>query len=65
MTDQKDIYRAAKIFIERHGVEAEKEALSKMRAFMDEEEIIGASVWLMIAQAVKELQQTTPNSTIH
>lgn len=65
MTDQKDIYRAAKLFINQHGAEAEKTALGRMQAFMDEEDVVGASAWLMIAQAVKELQQTTPNTTVH
>ncbi len=65
MTDQKDIYRAAQLCINHHGENAEKTALDKMQSFIDEEDVVGASAWLMIAQAVKELQQTTPNRTVH
>lgn len=65
MTDQKDIYRAARIFMNQHGEAAEDLALSRMKSFMDEEDVVGASAWLMIAQAIKELGDMTPGGTIH
>lgn len=65
MTDQKDIYRAAKLCIHQHGAEAEQMALDRMQSFMDADDVAGASTWLTIAQAIHELQQITPNRTIH
>ena len=65
MTDEIDIYRAAHMFIQRHGDSAEEVALAKMRKFMDEEEVVGASTWLMIAQAIAKLKESTPGGTVH
>jgi len=65
MTDQKDIYRAAQLYINRFGAKAEQEALAKMQFFMDDEDLAAASAWLMIAQAVKELQQTSTSAAVH
>lgn len=65
MTDEKDIYRAAYLFIQRHGDNAEDIALEKMIKFMEDQEVIGASTWLMIAQAIGKLKETAPSATVH
>lgn len=65
MTDQKDIYRSAQVIINRHGEDAEQWALDKMRTFMDAEDLVAASAWLIIAQAIQELKQQAPSGTVH
>ena len=65
MADPKDIYRAAQVIIYQHGERAEEWAKAKMRGFMDAEDVVAASAWLMIAQAIDELQQRTPTDTVH
>ncbi|MES2985300.1 MAG: hypothetical protein V4735_08950 [Pseudomonadota bacterium] len=65
MTSQKDIYRSAKIFMQQHGEDAERLALDKMNHFMALEDVVGASTWLMIAQAIQELEKTSSDATIH
>lgn len=65
MVGQKDIYRSAQIFMKQHGEDAERLALDKMNHFMAVEDVVGASAWLMIVQAIQELQKTTPAETIH
>ena len=65
MVGQKDIYRSAKIFMKQHGEDAERLALEKINHFMAVEDVVGASAWLMIAQAIQELQKTTTSETVH
>jgi hypothetical protein len=62
---QKDIYRSAHQLIRQHGEAAEEIALSRMQKYMDVENLAGASAWLMIAQAIKELQDMNPSGVLH
>jgi hypothetical protein len=50
----------------RSGDEAEPIALDKMRKFMEDEDVVAASAWLMISQAISELQKFgSEGETIH
>ena len=65
MVDQKDFYRSAELLIKRHGADAEKLALDRVKKFMAKEDVAAASVWLMIAQAISFLKMQGHSGTIH
>ena len=55
MTDDIDIYRAAKLLIDRHGDEAAIHASMRADALMDAGDMDARAVWLRINAAVEEL----------
>ena len=57
MTDALDIYRAAKLVIDRHGEEATLYAAARTAVLAGEGDVEGAAVWRQIAAAVEELQR--------
>ena len=57
MTDAIDIYRAAKLIIDRHGEEAALYAAARTAVLAGEADIEGAAVWRQITAAVEELQR--------
>ena len=66
MTDQRDIYRSAKLLIDQYGaVEAEVHAAQRADALLEAGDLDGRQVWLRILEAVKELSDTTPTGVIH
>ena len=66
MTSDIDIYRVTRQLIKTHGDGAEDYTLKRMNAFMQDENIVAASTWLMLAQAIKELGALKPeNNTVH
>ena len=65
MLDDIDIWRAAKVLIDRYGDEAPAEAMKRadnMEAIGDE---VGTAVWRRIRQYVCELQRTRPKGAVH
>lgn len=60
----KDYYRAAKLFIDKHGKNAESMALARMNEFMAKEDLAAASAWLMISQCIQNLENSNP-ITVH
>ncbi len=66
MTDQRDIYRSAKLLIDQYGaVEAEIHAAQRVDALLKTGVLDGRRVWLRILDAVKDLSDTTPIGVIH
>ena len=57
MTDTVDIYRAAKLVIDRHGEEASLYAAARTAVLAGEGYEEGAAVWRQITAAVEELQR--------
>ena len=57
MSDQFDIYQAAKILIDQHGAGADAVALKRGEQLFDEGELEGAAIWRQIANAIEELQR--------
>ena len=53
-----DIYRAAKLLIDRHGKHAALEAAGRADKMLACRDIDGERVWLRIRDAVVELQRT-------
>src|SRR5215469_11870851 len=52
-----DIYRAAKLVIDRHGEEAALYAAARTAVLAGEGDLEGAAVWRQITAAVEELQR--------
>ena len=55
MTDDLDIFRAAKLVIDQHGAEATLHAAGRADGLLEDGDIEGAIVWRQIAAAVEEL----------
>jgi hypothetical protein len=52
-----DVYRAAKLVIERYDTDAAWWASQRVRDFQAERDAIGVSLWLAIRGAIEELQR--------
>ena len=63
--DEKDIYRTAKLLIEKHGEGALDRAAKRAVELGDAGDIEGVETWGAILRAVKELQETEPGGSVH
>ncbi len=57
MIDEPDIFRAAKLLIDRHGEDASLRAAERADGLLEAGDIIGATTWHRILKAVEELQR--------
>jgi hypothetical protein len=57
MVDDPDIFRAAKLLIDRHGEEAATFAAGRADLLLEEGDIDGSAVWRRILAAIEELQR--------
>jgi hypothetical protein len=57
MTDAIDIYRAAKLVIDRHGDDAALYAAARTAVLSGAGDAEGAAIWRQITAAVEELQR--------
>jgi len=57
MTDALDIYRAAKLVIDRHGEDAPLYAAARTAVLAGEGDTEGAAIWRRITAAVEEVQR--------
>jgi hypothetical protein len=57
VTDIIDIYRAAKLVIDRHGDDAALYAAARTAVLAGEGDAEGAAIWRRITAAVEELQR--------
>jgi hypothetical protein len=57
VTEIIDIYRAAKLVIDRHGEDASLYAAARSAVLAGEGNVEGAAVWRQITAAVEELQR--------
>ena len=60
MTDDIDIYRAAKLLIDKHGDEADIIAIKRATNMFDDDDVDGHAVWKRITNAIKETERETP-----
>lgn len=60
MTTDLDIYRAAKMLVDRHGEGVGAEALWRADALAAKGDTEGESTWLRTWDAVRELQKAKP-----
>ncbi len=64
MVDDLDIYRAAKLLIEKHGDEASIHAAMQADAMLETGDMDRAAVWRRILKAVKELLNARPGDGV-
>ncbi len=55
-----DVYRTAKLLVDKHGDEAPIHAAMKADAMLERGDMDGRAVWLRVVRAVKELLDTKP-----
>jgi hypothetical protein len=58
--DDADIWRAAGLMIKTHGGDAALVAAQRADALLAEGDVEGEQIWKRIADAISELQRTTP-----
>jgi len=65
LTDDIDIYRAAKLYIDQHGDQASLQAAMRSDELFDTGDLEGAATWRMIIKAIEVLQATEPDGAVH
>ena len=65
MLSDLDIFRSAKIMIDRYGPDAELEAARRADALRDKGDLDGQAAWLRIPAAVLELLKPGDGETVH
>ena len=60
-----DIYRAAKLYIDRHSDDAAIQAATRTDALLDTGDLDGAATWRKIIKAIVVMQATEPNGAVH
>ncbi len=60
VTDDIDIYRAAKLLIDKHGDEADIIAIKRATKMLDDGDVDGYAVWKRIVDAIKDMERKAP-----
>lgn len=60
-----DVWRAAKLLIDRHGDAAALAAAQRADAMLESGDMEGRTVWLAILRAVEELQRGRTDEPLH
>ena len=58
--DDIDIYRAAKLLIDKHSAEATIIAIKHATKMLDDGDVDGYAVWKRIVNAINDMKQETP-----
>ena len=58
--DDIDIFRSAKLLIDRHGDEADVIAIKRATKMLDAGDMDGYAVWKRIVGAIEDMQRETP-----
>lgn len=61
MTSNLDIYRCAKLLVDRYGDQATLHAAHRAEALNEKGDIQGAAVWVQIRSAAIELMRSEPD----
>lgn len=65
MTEEIDIYRSAKLYIDQHGDQAALQAAMQSDLLLDAGDIEGAALWRRVIKAIEVMQTTEPNGVVH
>ena len=65
VTAEIDIWRAAKLLVERHGNEAPVHAASRADELLADGDIDGQRVWMRIQRAIEELLRGCGDDLLH
>jgi hypothetical protein len=60
-----DIWRSAKLLIDRHGGNAATVAAMRADELLERGDVAGQAVWKRIVRAIEELRSTDPNGPVH
>jgi len=63
--DERDIWRAAKILIDRYGDDAAVRAAMRADEMLEAGDLDGQRVWKRIAAAIEELTSSDPGGKVH
>ena len=63
--DNIDIYRSAKLYIDRHGDQAVLQAAMRSDDLFDTGDMDGAATWRRIIAAIEVMQATEPDGAVH
>ena len=55
-----DIYRSAKLLIDKHGDDAQLRAIKRATKMLNAGDVYGYAVWKRIMDAIKDMQRDTP-----
>ncbi len=65
MSEEKDIWHAAKLLVDRYGDEAPVQAAMRADALLAEGDIDGQAIWKRILNAVEELLRGRGDDPLH
>ncbi len=65
VTNDIDVWRAAKLLVDRYGDGATAEAMKRADALAAQGDAEGKVAWLRIFEAIEELQSTVPSGPVH
>ena len=65
MIIERDVWRAAKLLVDQHGVEAPIHAALRVDEMLDVGDLNGQAVWKAILKAVIELVNKESEGTVH
>jgi hypothetical protein len=65
MISEIDIWRIAKLMLQRYGDEAEAESAIRMQELALNGDSAGAAVWQRVTDAIGQLVNTTPLGPMH
>jgi len=65
LTDDIDIYRSAKLYIDQHGGQAALQAAMQADALLSAGDMEGSATWRKIIAAIEVLQSTEPDGATH
>lgn len=65
MVSDLDIWRSAKLLVDRHGHDAPVQAAMKIDEMLDRGDLYGQAVWKRTKAAVDELLDETPTGPTH
>ena len=63
--DDIDIFRSAKLLIDKHGDEADVIAIKRAMKMLDSDDMDGHAVWKRIVDAIKDMRRETPRPGEH
>jgi hypothetical protein len=65
MVEDIDIWRSAKILVDRHGADAPTVTERRASEIIAKGDVEGLAAWKRIGAAIKELLETTPRGSVH
>lgn len=65
MTEEIDIWRTAKLFVDRHGNEAPVHAAMRADELLAEGDIDGQRIWLRVLRAIEDLLRGRGGDPVH